>query len=195
MVINDLAETLDKYVKLHSNVKAQKNINEKVVRRSSRVAVPKDERELRRLRNLYGNTNAMVRYIDYLKADILARKEELIAMILGNRAYIDDIKKNKEVFKAVGRMIKSRASRVAFMNENVNTGAGGGGGAGAGGAGGGAGGGGAGGGGAGAGGGGGEDNWGGEEPEGLNALANLFGRTGLNKTRKSKFRKSRKGRK
>lgn len=182
MVINDLAETLDKYVKLHSNVKAQKNINEGVVRRSRRVAAPKNERELKRLRNLYGNTNAMLTYIDYLKRDILARKEELIAMILANRAFIDDIKKNKEVFKAVGRMIKSRAARVAFMNENAPAAAGGGGGGG--------GGGGAGG---GAGGAGAENGgWGGEEPEGLNTLVKLFGRTGLNKTRKT--RKSRRSR-
>lgn len=172
MVINDLAETLDKYVKLHSNVKAQKNINEGRVRRSTRVAVPKNERELKRLRNLYGNTNGMVRYIDYLKRDILARKEELIGMILANREHIVEIKKNKEVFKAVGRMIKSRDSRVAFMNENIPAGGGG--------AGGGTGGGGA-----------DEGGWGGEEPEGINALANLFGRTGLNKTRKNKSRKSR----
>jgi len=168
MVINDLAETLDKYVKLDLNVRAQKNINEGRVRRSTRVAVPKNERELKRLRNLYGNTNAIGNYITQMKADILARKEELIHMILANREHIGEIKKNKEIYKAVGRMIKSRAARTTFMNENTPgatapapAAAGG--------------------------------NWGGEEPEGLNALASLFGRAGLNKTRKT--RKSRKSRK
>jgi len=173
MVINDLAETLDKYVKLDFNVRSQKNINEGRVRRSRRVAVPKNERELKRLRNLYGNTNAIGNYITQMKADILARKEELIHMILANHEHIDEIKKNKEVYKAVGRMIKSRASRITFMNENTPAAAGGPGSFGGTGA--------------------GAGKWGGEEPEGLNALANLFGRTGLNKTRKT--RKSRSSRK
>jgi len=186
MVINDLAETLDKYIKLEFNVRSQKNINEGRVRRSTRVAVPRNERELKRLRNLYGNTNAMGNYITHMKADILARKEELIHMILANREHIDEIKNNKEVFKAVGRMIRSRASRVTFMNENRDplritspggagprpapgaAGSPGGAGAGAG-------------------------NWGGE-PDGVDELANLFGRSGFSRKNR-KTRKTRKTRK
>lgn len=175
MVINDLAETLDKYVALERNVKIQQKKNNPNVRKSKRLIKPEDPRELKRLRNLYGDMNGIGNYINSMKADILARKEELIHMILANRQHIVEIKKNKEIYKAVGRMIKNRASRVTFMNENEPSGSFGG-----------------------AGGGPAPSPspaWGGEELDGLDELANLFGRSGINKSRKRKSRKSRKNRK
>jgi hypothetical protein len=163
MVINDLTETIDKYEKLYSNTMNQKRRNNGTVRTSSRLAA--NNKNLKKLRNLYGvlpNTKA---YIDALKAEHKQKKEELIHILLAYRGDMQELLKDKELSKAVGRIVRPKLRKMESAHYNLsamNTNAAGGGGAG------------------------GAEGWGGEATAEENALANLMKGVKFRKTRKHK---------
>jgi hypothetical protein len=156
MVINDLTETIDKYEKLYTNTMNQKRRNNGTVRTSSRLAA--NNKNLKKLRNLYEVLPNTKTYIDALKAEHKQKKEELIHILLAHRGDMQELLKDKELSKAVGRIIRPKMRKMESAHYNLsamNTNAGGGG-------------------------------WGGEATAEENALANLMKGVKFRKTRKQR---------
>ena len=117
MVINDLTETIDKYEKLYENVTTQKRKNNGTVRTSSRF---RESKNVNQIRNLYGSLPNTKAYIDALKAEHKQRKDELVHILLEYKGDMQELLKDKEISKAVGRIVRPKLRKMESAQYNLS---------------------------------------------------------------------------